>query len=48
MIAWDAKYAPPPAVMTTPAPAIPVGPAITTGTTPGGLAAAPATPAESQ
>src|SRR3546814_17765577 len=41
VIAWDAKYAPPPAIMTTPAPATPVGPTVTTGTTPRGLAAAP-------
>ena len=48
VIAWDAKYAPPPAIMTAPAPAMPVGPAITTGTTPGALATMPADPAESR
>ena len=48
VIAWDAKYAPPPAIMTTPAPATPVGPTVTTGTTPSGLAAAPANPSESK
>ena len=44
VIAWDAKYAPPPAVMTTPVQSTPIGPAITTGTTPVAPTTAPASP----
>ncbi len=40
-VAWDAKYAPPPSIMSAPAP---VGPTVTSGTTPGTLAAVPAAP----
>ena len=35
VVAWDAKYAPPPAIMTAPAPATPFAPTTTTATPPG-------------
>ncbi|HEY0594257.1 MAG TPA: hypothetical protein VGD20_00490, partial [Sphingopyxis sp.] len=42
--AWDAKYAPPPPIMSAPAPLAPAGPTVTNGTTPGAVAIGPTVP----
>ena len=46
-VAWDVKYAPPPSIMSAPAPLTPVGSTVSTGITPGTLATGPGAPAGS-